>query len=183
MTVDPNDVCDLIGIDYHTLDFSHQNQDEIERAYRTMARINDNLFSQIPVPVEFTDNDPYDDYTDMKESVESTGVFKVFAGGSGTKYLSHKENCKGRAVHDWYGHLEADCNFTFEGECKKWYHVCKEAAYYPEWCHKVLFAEVVGQVALCHHLENGFADDDFRQRSIKAPDYWVNDVMNHVLTE
>jgi hypothetical protein len=47
----------------------------------------------------------------------------------------------------------------------------------------VLFAEVVGQVALCHHLENGFADDDFRQRSIKAPDYWVNDVMNHVLTE
>lgn len=181
MSAVPNEVvCQSIGREYVEHEFN-SNQDCVRRAYRTMAHINEHLFSAIPVPVEFTKEDPYADYTDMKESVEKTGVFKVFAGGSGTKYLSHEENCKGRAVHDWYGHLEADCNFTFEGECRKWFHVCKVKGYYPKECHRVMLAEVVGQVAACHYLPDGFGDTRFRQRPIEAPQEWKDMVLENVI--
>jgi len=166
-------VPEKIGREYVESDtLPAENSAEVRDAYRKIARINDVRYEQIPVPVVWQEDDPYSDFQDMKESVEREGVFRVFSGGTHpTGVLSREENIKGRAVHDWYGHLAAECDFSFSGEFTKWRHV-RDA--YPPECAPVLFAEVVGQVSAAYYLEGGFSNDRFTQRPCAAPARWID---------
>jgi len=148
-----------------------ENSARVRDAYRKIAQINEVRYEQIPVPVIWTENDPYDDFQHMKNQVEKTGVFKVFSGGTHPDCMTREENIKGRAVHDWYGHLDAECDFSFTGEFTKWRHV-RDA--YPPECAPVLFAEVVGQVAAAYYLDGGFSNDRFTQRACRAPARWFD---------
>lgn len=150
----------------------------VRDAYRKIARINEVRYDAIPVPVIWQEDDPYSSFEDMKERVEKEGVFRVFSGGTHPDMMSREENIKGRAVHDWYGHLDADCDFSFAGEFRKWRHV-RDA--YPPECAPVLFAEVVGQVSAAYYLDGGFSNDRFTQRPCAAPARWIEAAREHVL--
>lgn len=149
----------------------------VRDAYAKIARINRHLYDKIPVEVVWTEDDPYDDYADMRERVRRTGTLRVFAGGTEPPFMSHEDNVKGRAVHDFFGHLEADVPFTFEGEYRKWQHV---RGRYPRECAGVLFAEVVGQVAAAYYLDGGFDNPRFTQRACDAPARWLNAAADYV---
>lgn len=154
-----------------------ENSPFVREAYRKIAAINEVRYDAIPVPVIWQEDDPYSSFEDMKERVEKEGVFRVFSGGTHPDTLTREENIKGRAVHDWYGHLDADCDFSFAGEFQKWRHV-RDA--YPRECWGVLFAEVVGQVSAAYYLDGGFSNDRFTQRPCDAPAYWVDMARNYV---
>lgn len=161
-----------IGKEYIEADsLPYENSDRVRRAYRRIARINEHLYSQIPIEVIWQKEDPYDSYADMRETVAKEGVLRVFSGGSGTRYLSHEENVKGRAVHDFFGHLEADVDFSFCGEFRKWLHVKDR---YPPDAQSVLFTEVVGQRAAAGYLDEGFASDRFEQRAAFPKAGWID---------
>jgi hypothetical protein len=146
---------------------------DIAQAYEQIATINGAWFELIPIEVVFQSDDPYDSYIDMKETVEREGKLRVFDGGSEPKYMSKQQNIKGRAVHDYFGHLDADCDFSMRGELSKWYHVKDR---YPENCRSLLFTEIVGQRAAVSYYEGGFGDERFTQKAVRAPN-WLIDLL------
>lgn len=148
-----------------------------QAAARTVARINDRLYERIPVPVRWTENDPYGSFEEMQRRVKEEEVFYVFSGGTHPPHLTREENIRGRAVHDWFGHLDAGVDFSLEGEYKKWKHV---RSHYPPETWNFLFAEVVGQLCAAIYLPEGFESDRFTQRTCTAPARWVNAVAEHV---
>ena len=143
----------------------------IQRAYDVIAQINDVWYDMTPVDVKHVQYDPYDDYSQMRDETDCLGFLQVFAGGSRPKHMTHIDNVKGRVVHDWFGHLEADCDFSLSGEFTKFEHVKHR---YPEWVRPLLFGEIVGQRALAGHLTGGFTDRLFRQKAVFAPDSLVD---------
>jgi hypothetical protein len=161
-----------IARSYRTGGMYRPDTDTVRRAYRSMAQVNEDLFDRIPVDVHFTESDPYEDYEDMNESVYETGVLKIFSGGSEPEFLTRQQNLKGRAVHDWYGHLGHNCDFSVEGEVTKWYNMCD--VYSPKVC-QLLFAEVVGQVCVVHTI----GSFDYEQRPILAPSSWIERVCDY----
>jgi len=164
--------CDEIGESYVSGDWNQQPPDRQWYVHQTMADVNSQLFDNIPVTVRFVDSDPYLDYTDMKRSVDQTGVLQIFTGGDTPKYLTKQQNLEGRAVHDWYGHLSHDCDFSPKGEFTKWFGMVD---HYPPHVTQLLFGEVVAQVAAIHHV-GGF---DYNQRPCIAPTSWIEQVCQY----
>jgi len=164
------DWCEDIGESYVSGDFRQWYGDTIQFVYHELARVNNQLFDSIPVDVHIVDSDPYDSFADMKESVSDELL--IFSGGDTPRFLTHEENLKGRAVHDWYGHLSHDCDFSPEGEFTKWFRMVD---FYPPHVTQLLFGEVVAQVAAVHHV-GGF---DYDQRPCIAPTEWVKQVCHH----
>lgn len=168
--VTESDVKRIIGKWYVSVDSSSRIAESVshatKRAYDTIVRINRIWYDMIPVEVVWEKQDPYDSYEDMKQSVESEGKLRVFAGGSKPKHMSHEDNVKGRAVHDWFGHLEADCDFSMKGEWQKFRHVKHR---YPRFCRPLLFTEIVAQRAAAGYLPDGFSDELFEQKCVSAP--------------
>lgn len=163
--------CETIGYEYQNGNIK-QSDNEIEWSYRDLALTNRKLFEQIPVPVTFQSNDPYESYSDMANSVKNERQLRIFDGGDTPKYLSKRENLMGRAVHDWFGHLRHDCDFSPEGEFTKWYQMTDM---YPDCVTQILFAEVVGQVSVVHH--SGW--ENLTQKCIAAPKSWIQEVCNY----
>lgn len=163
--------CYTIGYEYQNGNIQ-QNDTDVKEAYRQLAKRNKELFEQIPVPVEFVSHDPYNNYYHMAKAVANTQKLQIFDGGSTPKYLSKDENLMGRAVHDWYGHLTHDCDFSPKGEFTKWYHMTDM---YPDRVTQILFAEVVGQVSVVHY--DGW--ENLEQRCISAPQSWIQEVCQH----
>jgi len=141
------------------------------RLYRAVAAVTVDLFDRIPITVTWTTEDPYDSYDDMRESVFATGELKIFAGGTHPTHMSPEENLQFRAVHDYWGHLYHDVDFSFAGEFRKWNQLRHR---YPAETHPVLFGEVVGQQAAACYCADGFDDDAFRQRPVIAPADWID---------
>lgn len=144
---------------------------DIRRAYRLMNTVNSQLFEQIPVPVIFQSEDPYDNYQDMAATVEFENTLRIWNGGSPVEYMTTEQNLKARAVHDWFGHLSLKCDFSIEGEVTKWANACK---HYPDVCHQMLFAEVVGQVCTVHY--QGW---DYEQKPVASPPRHLLAVCQH----
>lgn len=158
-----DDLKQIIGRWYDTRD---SEACHASKAYQVISRINNHWYDMIPVEVVWQEKDPYNSYADMRHTVETEGKLRVFSGGSNPKYMSHEDNIRGRAVHDWFGHLERGCDFSLEGEWKKYYHVKDR---YPQWVRPLLFTEIVGQRAAASFYPNGFTDSRFEQKSVFAP--------------
>jgi len=131
-------------------------------AYDVISRINNVMYDRIPIEVIWTDDDPYGSYTNMRRRVRDEKVLYVYEGGSNPIYMSHEDNIKGRAVHDYFGHLDADCNFSMRGEWEKYNHVKDR---YPAWVRPLLFTEIVGQRAMISY-NGGF---HYTQKATFAP--------------
>lgn len=175
----PHAVAEQIGEEYVETDsLPGENGASISVTYDELGRIVADLFRQIPVPVLFQESDPYDDYQDMAETVGNERTLRVYALHTSHPEFSHTEQLMFRAVHDWFGHLEADVDFSPEGEYKKWEHMNQYLENGPQ--ERVMFAEVVGQVGAVHYLDDGFESDRYVQRAFGAPDNWVVDMRRAV---
>jgi len=173
----PHAVAEQIGEAYVETErwaLPFEDHPRTEQAYDNIANTIEQLFAEIPVPVQFQKADPYDDYLDMAITVGAEQKLRVYNQHTDHPYFSHMEQLAFRAVHDWFGHLEADVDFSPEGEFKKWKHMCQYFDTHEQ--DRVMFAEVVGQVGAVHYLSDGFADDRYQQRAFIAPTDWVEEM-------
>jgi len=143
--------------------YLEKQEQDLTEEYEALGRYNEQRFEDIPIPVIFTEDDPYQDAQELFEGIEDDEELKIFSGGSSPEGMTDKQNLKGRAVHDYFGHYMNQCDFSLEGEFTKWYNQRDEV---PEGSEDLYFSEVVGQTALVHYLDDGFEDDRFEQRSV-----------------
>lgn len=143
--------------------YLEKQEQDLSSEYRALGRYNETRFNDIPVPVHFTEDDPYSSAKELFEGIETDEELYIFSGGSSPEGMTDEQNLKGRAVHDYFGHYENQCDFSVEGEFTKWYN---QKADVPDGTEELLFSEVVGQVCLVHYLEDGFSDERFEQRSV-----------------
>lgn len=174
----PSEATRRIGHEYVNADsLPNENGPKTEAIYDEIARKVSLLFEQIQVPVVFQEADPYDSYQDMAETVGKEQQLRIYNQHTDHEFFTHEEQLKFRAVHDWFGHLDADVDFSPDGEYKKWYHMNEHFTYNEA---KVMFGEILGQVGMAHYLPDGFEDDRFEQRAFIAPDRWLNMMDNIV---
>lgn len=168
----PEAVAKYIGREYCMAPaLPSEDSSQVVEVYRSLAQKIDRLFEDIPVPVIFTQEDPYDNYEHMAQSVAREQELEIYAGHADDHPIfSGEENLKFRAVHDWYGHLAADVDFSPTGEYNKWVHMTK---HFNEAENRVLFSEVIGQVGAVHWCRDNFADPKFEQRAFMAPEHWL----------
>jgi proteasome lid subunit RPN8/RPN11 len=166
------DLEQAIGEAYVETDaFPDENTDEIRDQYQAIARRHEQLYDQIPVPVLWTYEDPYESPAELFERVARDQELWVFAGGSHPDTLTEIQNVKGRAVHDYFGHYRHRADFSVKGEFTVWQHA-KQC--YPPATHRLLFTEIVGQRCAGGYLDNGFDDAQFIQRAFHAPESWID---------
>lgn len=176
MPPSPEEVARRIGKEYIERPVIPDDPEESNltvKAFTVMRDINAAMFAEIPVDVKFQEEDPYRSYEHMRREVEETDILRVFNGGDPHPLWGNNAEIVGRAVHDWYGHLELDVPFTVEGEYQKWKHA---RDHYPAYCDRVLFTEVIGQLGAAYYLEDGFGDDRFEQKVFPAPNRWIEDM-------
>jgi hypothetical protein len=146
-----------------------ENTERISQIYSHLSETIFRLYREIPIAVVFQTEDPYDDYQDMKQSVNNEEMLRVYSGHADHPEFDRATNLMFRAVHDWHGHLSADVDFSPEGEYEKY---CYMKKHFSSVENRVMFAEVVGQVCAVHYLENGFEDERYEQRAFLAPEWW-----------
>lgn len=139
----------------------------VKECYQEMARVNLELFAQIPYEVIFTSEDVYASAADMRTRVVESGKIYIYNGWEGHPFLSMEENVIGRAVHDVWAHLVCGCPFNFEGELTAYY---EQRKHYPKWTWDVLFAEIPAQTAAFYANDKSH---QFPQRAIVAPQRWI----------
>ena len=86
---------------------------QVERQFRRML---DDVW------VEFQDDDPYRDASEMMADVRRNGRLKVYRTTEDQRHpvLSLEENNRFRAVHDYFGHCGANRGFDRHGEEAAW---------------------------------------------------------------
>lgn len=164
---DPRSVVEAIGESY----IRYEHNPGVAGKFETLAERNRELFEAIPIQVEVQESDPYDSYRDMKESVAEEGVLRVFSGGEPHPFFTDREEVMARAVHDFWGHLYLDVDFSPRGEFTKWWY---NRNLYPEDCEGVFFVEVVGQLGATHYLPESFESDRFEQKCFEPPEWWID---------
>lgn len=167
-----SDVIDALAENY-----LEKPEQDLEQEYELLGEYNRQRFEEIPVDVYFNESDPYSCAEEMFDDIENNERLVIFSGGSHPEHLTEEENLKGRAVHDYFGHYGNRVDFSFEGEYKKWEAQRSDV---PDGCESVLFAEVVGQTALVHYLEDSFEDDRFEQRSVVIDEELQNAVVEYM---
>jgi len=114
-------------------------------SWKALAKHTEKMYKQTltRMGVEFTDEDPYEDFDQMKADVEETGVLKIYTGGSDHPVWTEEENWLFRTVHDALSHLAGNHKFTVRGEISSFNRHYKIA---PHAARVALFTEIVGQV-------------------------------------
>lgn len=156
--------------------YLNSDEEDLSSEYSQLGTYNEDRFEDIPVPVHFTEDDPYADAEELFEGIEEDEELYIFSGGSSPDGMTEEQNLKGRAVHDYFGHYMNHCDFSIEGEFTKWYNQKNDV---PDGTEDLLFSEVVGQVALVHYLEDGFEDSDYEQRAVLIDDEVQNAVIDY----
>ena len=178
LTTTPQSVVESIGNEYVNADrLPYEDSHKARILYGNIGAICRMLESKIPVPVEYQSNDPYSDYEDMAKTVAKEQKLRIYNQHTDHPFFTHEQQLAFRAVHDWYGHLSADVDFSPEGEYRKYLHMRKH--FRPEE-NRVMFAEVVGQVGAVHYLDDGFESDRYEQRAFVAPERWIEQMRDAV---
>lgn len=147
--------------------YLNETEQDLSNEYEALGQYNEDRFTDIPVPVHFTEDDPYKSAEELFKALDDGEDLYVFSGGSSPDGMTDIQNLKGRAVHDYFGHYQNRCDFSPEGEFTKWFNQKEDA---PDGLEDLLFSEVVGQVALVHYLDDGFESPRFKQRSVLIDD-------------
>lgn len=99
----------------------------------------DREFSRIPCLVRFWDGDIT--LSECKTEFSRTGILNISTAHNEHPYLSHSQNARFRAIHDWQ-HILLGADDSFEGEFATWQH--NNAPQSIQW---ILFSEIVMQAA------------------------------------
>lgn len=103
-----------------------------------MKDIVQRLFTQIPCRIVTCDGEPYTDAEAMRRDVRDRNLMYVRKRTIGP--VLGKQTQKWRAVHDYYGHVEALGNFTYRGE---WSAYARHTSQFPRECWPFIFNNVV----------------------------------------
>jgi hypothetical protein len=175
-TDNPRKLMEHIGREYVESDrLPHEGSERVKVAYERIATRVMELYRQIPIPVIWSEQDPYVDYEHMAKEVIRESKLRIYSGHLSHPCMTQADNFRYRAVHDYWGHLTHDTDFTPEGEYQKWLNMSPQ---FPvggtdHTISRILFGEVVGQVAAVHYLDDGFESDRFQQRAFVAPKAWL----------
>jgi len=161
---------ETVGREYVENATCERDRKSIRDKYQAIAATVEQLYAEIPVPVVRQTEDPYTDYQDMAETVAKEQQLRVYVGHASHPVLSDEQNIKFRAVHDLYGHLRYDVDFTAAGEYQKWNNMKHE---FPPKTHMLLFTEVVGQLGAIHYLPDSFEDPRFEQKAVELPRWCI----------
>lgn len=88
---------------------------EVLAAYRQFAHEVELQFESLPIDVEFTNTNPYENSTEMFTDIEQNNRLRVFRGGTPHTLIPRHINKQFRAVHDYYGHYVERNNFSYAG--------------------------------------------------------------------
>lgn len=116
-------------------------QEEARQAYEALVKEveqqYDILIKELKIKIEFTDDDPYENYFDMRDDFIENRRLKILKTSvtGGHPFLTDEQNDKFRAVHDAFGHLATGRGFDRHGE---------EAAYQ---AHKSMFGPLAVKAA------------------------------------
>jgi len=120
------------------------------KQFKALAPFVEKMFNQIQsrVKVEFVDDDPYKNDEDMRQQVKSSGVLKIWRGGTDHPIYSDETNLKMRAVHDYMAHIQPighrGTGFDMKGEIQAYNAHLKTI---PRSAAGALFTEVIGQAS------------------------------------
>lgn len=167
------DIIDQVGSQY-----LEKSEQDLSEEYEALGQYNEKRFEDIPVDVEFTEDDPYGSAEEMWADIDNNDRLKIFSGGSSPPGMTEEQNIKGRAVHDYFGHYKNQCDFSLEGEFTKWYD---QKDHVPDEAEELYFSEVVGQTALVHYVDDGFSDPDFEQRSVIIDESLMDEVVDYFI--
>jgi len=165
-----DDYADKVGAAYMARP-NHEGQ--YVGSWKALAKHTDKMYKQVltRIGVEFTAEDPYKDFDEMKKDVEETGVLKTFTGASEHSVWSEEENWLFRTVHDAVIHLAGKGHpFTLRGELGAYNRHYKIA---PHAARDALFTEIVGQVCTYWYRGEKF---DFPQKVCKLWGFDYNKV-------
>ena len=76
----------------------------------------DYLTNELGVKIEFVDGDPYPNPAEMFIDIQNNNRLKIWKGESDNPMLTHEQNLKFRAVHDYFGHASRGTRFDRNGE-------------------------------------------------------------------
>jgi hypothetical protein len=107
-------------------------------------------FYDLPIGIEWSKDDPYTSFSQMKLEATQLGRIRVFTGGS-PAIIDYQDNLKFRAIHDW-AHLQSHSDFSMLGELNTYREMVRSAQNYfkgkcPNYIKQILFSEVVLQSA------------------------------------
>ena len=139
------------------------------RAAEAFERLGHHILANFPklasaYKVEFVDGQPYKSAGEMASKMQDTGVMQVSQDFNQSEVFGELENLYFRAVHDYYGHLQARgfekdsskiTRFNLEGELRAYNNHAKMLKGSPQL--KAIFTEVLGQA--CHFMYYGFFPD------------------------
>ena len=146
---------------------------EYVSSWEALAKHTEKMYKQTlsRIGVEFQDEDPYENFDQMKKDVEDTGILKVFKDASDHPVWTEEQNWLFRAVHDATIHLAGRGHpFTLRGELgayNRHYKIVPHAA------RDALFTEVVGQVCTFWYRDEKF---DFPQKICRLWGFDYNNV-------
>jgi len=124
--------------------------EEVAKQFKALTPFVDKMFKQIQsrVNIEFVDEDPYRNDDEMRQQVKSSGVLKIWKGGTDHPIFSAEENLKQRAVHDYMAHIQPmggrGTGFDMKGEIQAYNAHLKTI---PHSAAGALFTEVIGQAS------------------------------------
>lgn len=95
-------------------------------------------FEKIPCRIVTCEGEPYTNADDMRRDVRDKGLMYVRKKQLGP--VTGKMTQKWRAVHDYFGHVEALGNFTYRGEWSAYGRHCSQ---FPKSCWAFIFNNVV----------------------------------------
>lgn len=116
-------------------------QEEAREAYEALVKEVEEQFEiltkKLGIKIEFTDDDPYENYFDMRDDFIQNRRLKILKTSvtGGHPFMTDEQNDKFRAVHDAFGHLATGRGFDRHGE---------EAAYQ---AHKSMFGPLAVKAA------------------------------------
>lgn len=116
-------------------------QEEAREAYEALVKEVEEQFEiltkKLGIKIEFTDDDPYENYFEMRDDFIQNRRLKILKTSvtGGHPFMTDEQNDKFRAVHDAFGHLATGRGFDRHGE---------EAAYQ---AHKSMFGPLAVKAA------------------------------------
>jgi hypothetical protein len=132
--------------------------------------------------VKFVDGQPYDTAGQMATDMKKTGVMKVSKDFNQSEIFGELENLYFRAVHDYYGHLQAKgfekdtskiTKFNLEGELRAYNNHAKMLR--GSELLKAIYTEVLGQA--CYFMYYGKFPD---QKAILMDDMFDHENIGRV---
>lgn len=159
-----------IAAEYLAAPSYDRNAEDAYRAFRDETVRQYEELSTLGLALEVTPDDPYADYAELAQSIES-GTFRVLATEStgGHPFLPNAVNDMFRFVHDFHGHYMSGRDFSRHGEHAAW---LRHSSMYSPLARLAMTTETRGQNSTFIYA---FAGQTFPEQKVITLPEWVTE--------